>query len=82
MIPIYRVSFFKKVCDSTSHEFDVLQGAVEVHAESSGSAVHAARREFAKLKCVGQWTMRADREQTTLLAGRKRAQHGIVVQGT
>ena len=81
MTPIYRVSFFKKICDSTGHEFDVLQGAIEVHAESSGSAVQAARREFAKLKNVGQWAMRADREQAELLPGRKRAQHGIEVQG-
>jgi hypothetical protein len=82
MTPTYRVSFFKKVCDSAGHQFDVLRGAVEVRAESSGSAVQAARREFAKLKNVGQWTMRADREQTTVLPGRKRAQRGVAVQGT
>jgi hypothetical protein len=77
MTPIYRVSFFKKICDSTGHEFDVLQGAIEVHAESSGSAVQTARGEFAQLKNVGQWTMRADHEQAELLPGRTRAQHGI-----
>lgn len=81
MTPIYRVTFFKKVCDSTGHEFDVLQGAVEVHAESSGSAVQVARREFAKLKDVSQWTMRADHEHAELLPGRKRAQRGIEAQG-
>jgi len=73
MEPVYRVSFFRTVADSTGHLFNALQGAVEVHAENSGKAVQLARLKFAKLKHVTTWTIRADHEQCELLPRRQRA---------
>jgi hypothetical protein len=75
MIPIYRVSFFKTVTDSTGHPFDAQQGAVEVHAENSEHAIEVARLKFAMQKRVTTWTLRADYEQAELLPGRSRARH-------
>ena len=73
MKPIYRVSFFKKVADSTGHLFNPVQGAIGVRAENANRAVELARLEFAKQKQVGSWTLRADSEHAELLPGRKRA---------
>ncbi len=57
---IYRVSFFKRLTDSTGHPSDVCQGTVEVDGDRKARALDAARRRFAELKDVVAWTLRAD----------------------
>ncbi len=52
MKQLYRVSFFKKLTDSTGHPVDVIQGAVEVDGDRKSRAINAARRKFAELKGV------------------------------
>lgn len=73
MQPVYQVTFFKKVTDSTGHDCDVCQGVVEVHADSQGRAIELARTKFAELQEVSAWWLRADRETVELLPARKRA---------
>ena len=77
MEPIYRVSFFKRLIDSTGQQFDACQGAVEVHADNETRAVELARSHFAKLKQVNSWTLRADYEKPELLRRRKRVSAAI-----
>ena len=73
MAQIYRVSFFKRLTDSTGRPVDACQGAVEVSASSEGRAVNMARLKFAELEDVSIWSLRADYEKTELLSARKRA---------
>jgi hypothetical protein len=68
----YRVSFFKQLVDSTGHPFDVCQGVVEVRAISRRAAVDDAKRIFAELKDVKDWSLRADHEGVELLPAAKR----------
>ncbi len=75
MEPVYRVSFFKCVVDSTGHLFNPVQGIIEVHARDPARAVELARAEFAKQKQATTWMMYADSEQVELVPGRKRAHH-------
>jgi hypothetical protein len=56
----YRVSFFKRLFDSTGHLFNPCQGSVEVRATNDACAVAIARKKFAELKGVGVWSLRAD----------------------
>jgi hypothetical protein len=72
MKPIYRVSFFKKLTNSTGHLFDVCQGAVEVHTCSPERAVEAARVRFAEINHDRSWNVRADYEKIEFLPTRKR----------
>ncbi|MBV9249292.1 MAG: hypothetical protein JO227_08625 [Acetobacteraceae bacterium] len=60
MEPNYRVSFYKKLVDSTGHPVDAVQGAVEVRAPSEQQAVELARPRFAELGHVRVWSLRAD----------------------
>ena len=69
---IYRVSFFKQLTDSAGHPFDACQGTVEVRAPSRDSAIELARKMFAELKDVSDWSLRADCEKVELLPSRKR----------
>ena len=73
MEPVYRVSFSKRVLDSTGHLFTPIQGLIEVHAGDPAKAVELARVEFAKQKQATTWMMYADSEQVELVPGRKRA---------
>jgi hypothetical protein len=73
MKQIYRVSFFKKLTDSTGHPVDACQGTVEVRAPTQDCAIDLARHRFAALKDVGSWSLRADYETAELLAARSRA---------
>jgi hypothetical protein len=73
MEQIYRVSFFKRLTDSTGHPADACQGAVEVSAPAEGRAIEVARLKFAECADVSLWSMRADYETAELLPGRKRA---------
>jgi hypothetical protein len=71
MKQLYRVSFFKRLTDSTGHPVDVPQGSVEVHGDRKSRAVRAARQRFAELKSVRTWTLRADYENVEIIANRK-----------
>jgi hypothetical protein len=73
MEQIYRVSFYKRLTDSTGHPVDACQGAVEVSAPAEGRAIEVARLKFAECADVSLWSMRADYETAALLPGRKRA---------
>jgi hypothetical protein len=68
----YRVSFFKYLVDSTGHPFDVCQGVIEIRAMSREAAVGDARRIFAELKNVKDWSLRADHEDVELVPVTKR----------
>jgi hypothetical protein len=72
MMQIYRVSFFKRLTDSTGHPVDACQGTVEVNASSEDCAIKLARAKFAELEDVAILSLRADYEKTELLLGRKR----------
>jgi len=72
MEQVYRVSFHKRLTDSTGHPCDPCQGAVEVRASSQDRAIEIARRMFARLAQVSVWSMHADYETVELLVGRKR----------
>lgn len=72
MEQFYRVSFFKKLTDSTGHAVDARQGAVRVSASSEDRAIEAARLKFAELKDVSTWSLRADYEKVELLPSRGR----------
>jgi hypothetical protein len=64
----YRVSFYKKLTDSTGHPVDVPQGVVEVHSDRKSRAIRKARLRFAGLKNVAVWSLRADYEKMELVA--------------
>lgn len=72
MKPIYRVSFFKRLSDSTGHEIDACQGVVDVQAVSETAAVEMARLQFAELQGVKSWLQRADSEKVECLPLRKK----------
>ena len=79
MYPVYRVSFYKCLDDSTGHPFDPCQGVVEVHAPNPERALESARTLFAISKGVDDWTMRADSAKTELLVGRTRLHHAEAI---
>jgi hypothetical protein len=60
MKQLYRVSFFKRLTDSTGHEVDAIQGAVEVEGHQKSRAILSAQSKFAKMKDVQSWSLRAD----------------------
>ncbi len=69
---IYYVSFFKRLVDSNGRCVDACQGAVEVRAADRDNAIKLARKKFAELKDVMDWSLRADYEKVELLEARKR----------
>lgn len=71
MVPIYRVSFFKNLTDSTGHTVDACQGVIEVHAPNEERAIDEARIEFAELKQVITWRLRADYAKVERLRKRR-----------
>lgn len=60
MVRKYRVSFFKRLADSTGHAVDACQATLEVDALNKQLAIEAARRRFAESAQVGKWWLRAD----------------------
>lgn len=70
--PVYRVSFFKTVPDSTGHLHKCLQGCIEVHADSAEQATERARTQFQTRHKISNWSLRADSETVERLEGRKR----------
>ncbi|MCL2429841.1 MAG: hypothetical protein FWD12_11465 [Alphaproteobacteria bacterium] len=71
MDPVYRVSFFKYLLNSTGRPFEVLQASIEVHAPDNDQAIDRARSKFAELEGVASWSLRADYARIELLADRK-----------
>jgi hypothetical protein len=59
----FHVGFFKTLTDSAGHPHSCCQGAVQVEAPDEGSAVETARRRFAEVKCIGDWSLYADYER-------------------
>ena len=74
MARTYRVSFFKRLADSTGHTVEACQGSVEIAAPSRPRAIEAARREFAEVGHVGLWSLRADYETAVLLPAQHKVQ--------
>jgi len=66
MVHKYRVSFFKRLADSTGHAVDACQATLEVSAHSEQQAIITARRRFAEDADVGTWSLRADYETAVL----------------
>jgi len=62
----------KTLANSTGHTVDACQGIVEVHAPSQERAINEARTEFAELKEVTAWWLRADYAKAELLPSRRR----------
>jgi hypothetical protein len=71
MRQVYRVSFFKKLVDSTGHPVDACQGVVDIRATSRERAVANARLKFAEIKDVGDWSLRADYENVEVPLARR-----------
>jgi acetyl-CoA carboxylase carboxyltransferase component len=69
---VYRVSFFKRLSDSTGHQFSARQGTVDVQAGNEDAAIGIARQKFALLEDINLWSLRADYEEVELLPDRKR----------
>ena len=69
----YRVRFFKTLEDSTGHSHECCQGEVEVQADDDPGAIVMARRRFAELAHIADWSLRADYETVQCLPTRKRA---------
>jgi hypothetical protein len=57
---LYRVTFFKVLCDSTGHAKNCQQGIADVHANTPEEANITAKQLFATQRAVKDWTMRAD----------------------
>ena len=74
---IYRVSFFKTLCDSTGHRAEACQGVVEVRGETRDDAVENARHRFAELKGMPNWSLRADYDMVEELPARKRISRSV-----
>lgn len=66
----YCVSFFKRLYDCNGHSHECVQGEVEVLASNDSEAVDIARRRFAELKGIGDWSLFADYEKVWRIAGR------------
>ena len=80
MRQVYRVSFFKKLVDSTGHPFEPCQGVVDIRAIGQRRAIENAKLKFAEIKPVGDWSLRADYSSVELLPARKRI--SASVEGT
>jgi hypothetical protein len=68
----YRVTFFKKLVDSTGHPVDAIQGAIELNASNTQSAMDHAVLAFAQRKHVCNWLLRADYMNVEVLAAADR----------
>ena len=71
MRQMYRVSFFKKLTDSTGHPVDEARGPKFV-LPAGMAQLSLPGPGSPKIKDVGTWTLRADYETVELLASRKR----------
>jgi len=56
----YVVTFFKRVADSTGHEIEAPQGAVELSSASLREAIETATRRFAEAHHIRDWSLHAD----------------------
>jgi len=56
----YVVTFFKRVADSTGHEIEAPQGAVELTCPSLREAIETATRRFAETHHIPDWSLHAD----------------------
>jgi hypothetical protein len=68
----YRVSFFKKLVDSSGHPVDACQGVIEVGAISAKRAIVQARLTFAERSHIGHWSLHADYETVEAIPAHER----------
>jgi hypothetical protein len=77
MEPVYRVSFFKRLTDSTGHQFETCQSAVEVHACSGETRRGPGQNPFRPAKASKLVDAAADYHKPELLPKRKRVSAAI-----
>lgn len=77
----YYVSFFKRIYDCTGHSHECCQGEVEVLASNNAEAVAIARRRFAELKNIADWSMFADYEKVWDMTGNEKPQPPVPASG-
>lgn len=63
----YRISFFKKLLDSTGHPVDACQASLEIKAASQERAIETARQVFAEESHIPAWFLYADYHTVELL---------------
>ena len=56
----YRVSFFKHLVNSSGKQVRACQRVIIVRSARRDCAVRAAKRQFARVEGVDDWTLRAD----------------------
>ena len=56
----YRVSFFKHLVSSSGKQVRACQRVIVVRSARCDCAVRAAKRQFARIEGVDDWTLRAD----------------------
>ncbi|MCH8490680.1 MAG: hypothetical protein LAT81_12230 [Oceanicaulis sp.] len=63
-MPLFRVKFLKRVCNSTGYETNICQRVFDIHATDQEEAVGHAKSRFTDAEATGQWWLRADRIET------------------
>ena len=56
----YMFTFFKRVSDSTGHEVEARQDAIELSSPTLRDAVETATRCFAEKRHIPDWSLHAD----------------------
>jgi hypothetical protein len=56
----YRVRFLNELTNDSGHVFHCCQRVIDIHAaKSMDRAIEAAKRRFARLERMSNWTLRA-----------------------
>ncbi len=59
---MYRVAFFKRLCNDVGVQRDCVQGIIDVRkSKTEERAIRAAQKRFERLKRTPAWTVYADR---------------------
>ncbi len=56
----YVVTFFKRVADSSGHEVQVPQHAIELTSNTVQEAIETATKRFADARHIRDWSLHAD----------------------
>jgi len=62
----YVLTFFKRVADSSGHEIEAPQDAMELCSSTLRDAVEVATRRFAEKRHIRDWSVHADGIAITL----------------
>jgi hypothetical protein len=57
----YVFTFFKRMADSTGHEVETPEDAIELSSATLRDAVETATRRFADKRHIRDWSLHADR---------------------